>query len=203
MGNIYWILQDPITEVLLDSDPQRSMLSSCKSSCMIKIFNELATARFLGNIYYWPGRRNNFFRLRSVRCFLHAAMPGAVFDGIRPLFRLKIPGELMKFWISKSPEGWQRKVHRKYEKEDWFLPENWRSMRKNLAIKKKTSNSAERNSPFWCNCATTLWIWNGMTVPVMSCRAIEFASMIGKWLKERISSHRKMYIHKWTAHCEM
>ena len=33
---------------------------------------------------------NNFVRLRSVRCFLHAAVPGAVFDGIRPLFRLKI-----------------------------------------------------------------------------------------------------------------
>ena len=29
---------------------------------------------------------NNFVRLRSVRCFLHAVMPGAVFDGIRPLF---------------------------------------------------------------------------------------------------------------------
>ena len=37
---------------------------------------------------------NNFVRLRSVRCFLHAAMPSAVFDGIRPLFRLKIPGLL-------------------------------------------------------------------------------------------------------------
>ena len=43
---------------------------------------------------------------RSVRCFLHAVMPGAVFDGIRPLFRLKISGQMMKFWISKkSPEG--------------------------------------------------------------------------------------------------
>ena len=49
---------------------------------------------------------NNFVRLRSVRCFLHAVMPGAVFDGIRPLFRLKISGQMMKFWISKkSPEG--------------------------------------------------------------------------------------------------
>ena len=33
---------------------------------------------------------NNFVRLRSVRCFLHAAVPDAVFDGVRPLFRLKI-----------------------------------------------------------------------------------------------------------------
>ena len=33
---------------------------------------------------------NNFVRLRSVRCFLHAAVPDVVFDGIRPLFRLKI-----------------------------------------------------------------------------------------------------------------
>ena len=33
---------------------------------------------------------NNFVRLRSVRCFLHAAVPDAVFDGFRPLFRLKI-----------------------------------------------------------------------------------------------------------------
>ena len=33
---------------------------------------------------------NNFVRLRSVRCFLHAAVPDVVFDGFRPLFRLKI-----------------------------------------------------------------------------------------------------------------
>ena len=35
------------------------------------------------------------------------------------------------------------------------------------------------------NRTTTLWIWNGMTVPVMTCRAIKFANLIGKWLKER------------------
>ena len=53
-----------------------------------------------------PSFQNNFVRLRSGRCFLHAVMPGAVFDGIRPLFRLKISGKMMKFWISKkSPEG--------------------------------------------------------------------------------------------------
>ena len=88
---------------------------------------------------------NNFVRLRSVKCFLLAAVPDAVFDGIRPLFRLKIPGQMMKFWISKkSPEGWQRKVNRKYKKEDWFLAENWRSMRKNLAHKKH--QIAQRNA---------------------------------------------------------
>ena len=54
-----------------------------------------------------------------------------------------------------------------------------------------SDNSAERNPPFSCNCTTTLWIWNGMTVPFMSCRAIKFASLIGKWLKERAYSQVK------------
>ena len=99
---------------------------------------------------------------------------------------------MTKFWISKkSPEGWQRKAHRKCKKEDCFWAENWRSMRKELGPLKASDNSAVRNSPFWCNCATTLWIWNGMTVPVMSCRAIKFASLIGKWLKERAYSQVK------------
>ena len=45
---------------------------------------------------------NNFVRLRSVRCFLHAAVPDAVFDGIRPLFRLKIPGQMMNLDIEEE-----------------------------------------------------------------------------------------------------
>ena len=150
----------------------------------------------MGNIYYWPGRRNNFFRLRSVRCFLHVAMPVAVFDGIRPLFRLKITGELMKFWISKSSEGWQRKVHRKYEKEDWFLPENWRSMRKNLDHQKK-HQITQRNATRHFDVIVQLYI---MDMKRDDGTSYELPS-------NRIRKHDWEVVEgtcfKWNAHCEM
>ena len=103
-----------------------------------------------------------------------------------------------RWWNS----GYRRRVHKvnrgkfteNIKKNTGFWLKTGEACGRTWPIKKTSNNSAERNSPFWCNCATTLWIWNGMTVPVMSCRTIEFASMIGKWLKERSSSHRNMYI---------
>ena len=97
---------------------------------------------------------NNFVRLRS-GFFLHAAMPDAVFDGIRPLFRIEIPGlsnddEILDIEVQKVDRG---KFTEKLKQKTDFWLKGLRSMRRNLGYK----NIRELGEPQF---AILMWFYN-------------------------------------------
>ena len=139
---------------------------------------------------------NNFVRLRSVRCFLHAAMPGAVFKGIRLLFRLKIHGLLDDdSWFTenikmKTGFGWKLEKHAE-----------------ELGPSKKKRQRTQRNATRHFDVIVELHYGyeTGWRYQLWAVEQSNSQAWLGSgcWRNVYLHIGTCTYIQKWNAHCEM